>query len=80
MGKPKFVEISRVQGEAVASILKSKLEDEGIPVLLQYESMGRVIGLTVDGLGQVKILVPAELAERAKEVIKPSESQEPSEY
>jgi hypothetical protein len=61
------------QGELEASVIKSHLESEGIPVILQYESAGRVFGLTVDGLGEVRILVPQELAEEAKEIIKPRE-------
>lgn len=61
------------QGELEASVIKSHLECEGIPVMLQYESVGRVFGLTVDGLGEIRILVPQELVERAKEIIKPRE-------
>jgi Putative prokaryotic signal transducing protein len=61
------------QGELEASVIKSHLESEGIPVVLQYESVGRVFGLTVDGLGEIRILVPQEFAERAKEIIKPRE-------
>ena len=65
-----------MQGEVVANILKSHLESEGIPVLLQWESVGRVFGLTVDGLGQVKILVPEEFADEAKHIIEARESPE----
>ena len=70
-GKQEFVEISRVQGDLQASIVKSHLESEGIPVLLKYESAGRVFGLTVDGLGEVRVLVPQDLAEEAKRIIEP---------
>ncbi len=69
--EPHFVVIKTVQGELAARILKSHLESEGIPVVLSYESAGVVYGVTVDGLGLVKILVPEDLAEQAKEVIKP---------
>ena len=48
--KSNFVVISTVQGELVANVIKSHLESGGIPVLLEYESAGRVYGLTVDGL------------------------------
>jgi hypothetical protein len=71
--KSNFVVISTVQGELVANVIKSHLESEGIPVLLEYESAGIVYGLTVDGLGQVKILVPRELAEEARQIIEPKE-------
>jgi len=66
-----LVELCTVQGELKAGMIKSRLESEGIPVHLKYESIGRVLGLTVNGLGQVKILVPAELANDAKQLINP---------
>jgi len=66
-----FVVVCTIQGELQASVLKSHLESEGIPVLLKYESAGRVFGLTVDGLGEVRILVPQELAEQARLIIEP---------
>ncbi len=69
--KSKFVVVTAVQGELAANVIKSHLESEGIPVLLQYESAGRVYGVTVDGLGEVRILVPGEFAEEAKRIIKP---------
>lgn len=68
-----FVVVHIAQGELIASVIKSHLESEGIPVLLQYESAGRVLGLTVDGLGAVKILVPQEFAEEARHIISPTE-------
>ncbi len=76
MGKtrPGLVEICAVQGELAANVMKSHLESEGIPVLLEYESAGIVYGLTVDGLGQVRVLVPQELAEDARRIIEPEEA------
>ena len=52
-----------------AQIIKGRLESEGIPVLLSYESAGLIYGLTIDGLGEVKIMVPRDLAEEAKEIL-----------
>jgi hypothetical protein len=52
-----------------AQVMKGRLESEGIPVLLSYESAGLVYGITVDGLGEVKIMVPKRLAEEAKEIL-----------
>ena len=69
--KSEFVVIDTVQGELAAQVIKSHLESEGIPVLLKYESAGIVYGLTIDGLGEVRILVPQEFAKEAKEMIKP---------
>jgi len=62
-----------VQGELAARVIKSHLESEGIPVFLKYESAGIVYGLTIDGLGEVRILVPQEFVKEAKEMIKPQE-------
>jgi hypothetical protein len=52
-----------------AHIIKGRLESEGIPVLLRYESAGLVYGITVDGLGQVKVMVPQHLVKEAKEIL-----------
>ncbi|MEE8469893.1 MAG: DUF2007 domain-containing protein [Dehalococcoidia bacterium] len=68
-----FEVIHVAQGELAAAVIKSHLESEGIPALLEYESAGRVIGLTVDGLGEVRVLVPRQLAGKAKQIIEPRE-------
>ena len=52
-----------------AQIIKGRLESEGIPALLSYESAGLVYGIMVDGLGEVKIMVPRDLAEEAREIL-----------
>jgi hypothetical protein len=52
-----------------AHIIKGRLESEGIPVLLSYESAGLIYGITVDGLGEVKIMVPKHLADEAREIL-----------
>lgn len=64
-----LVAIHVVHGLTRAHVLKTKLESAGIPVLLEYESAGPIIGITVDGLGAVRILVPRELAEQAQSLI-----------
>ena len=49
-----------------ATVIKARLESEGIPAVLQQEAMGSVLmGLTVGPLGSAKILVPEPMAERA---------------
>lgn len=52
-----------------AQIIKGRLETEGIPVLLSYESAGLVYGITVDGIGEVRIMVPRQLAGQAREIL-----------
>jgi len=54
------------QGPLGAEVARSKLQSEGIPALLRYASVGRVLGLTVDGLGRVEVLVPARFAPQAR--------------
>ena len=53
-------------------VIKAKLEAAGFPVLLDYESIGPVMGLTVDGLGEVRILVSRKDAEEARVLIEES--------
>lgn len=57
------------QGPLAAEVARSKLESEGIPTMLRYPSVGRVLGLTVDGLGRVEVLVPRAYAAQASEVL-----------
>jgi hypothetical protein len=52
-----------------AEIIKGRLSCEDIPAILRYEAAGVIYGLTVDGLGQVEVRVPSQLAERAREVL-----------
>jgi hypothetical protein len=57
------------QGWHLAQIYKSKLEAAEIPVLLEYESLGLIYGITVDGLGQVRVMVPQPYSEEAKALL-----------
>lgn len=60
-----YVANSPLQGE----VIKGRLESEGIPAILQYESVSIVYGITVDGIGATRVLVPASLAQRAQEIL-----------
>lgn len=66
---PELTVVFVEQGLLRAQVIKAKLEDAGIPVLLEYESVGPVMGITVDGLGQVRILVPNEHVAEARALI-----------
>ena len=57
-----------------AEIIRGKLEANNIPVLLKYESLGPVMGLTVDGLGQVEVWVPRALESQARSLLEESKS------
>lgn len=56
-------------GQPEAEIVKGRLENEGIPAMLRYESAGVVYGLTINGLGQVQVQVPSSLAQHAREIL-----------
>ena len=69
MTEEKLVRVHTSQDWELAQIFKSKLEAAGIPALLQYESVGLVYGITVDGLGAVRIMVPESYASEAKALL-----------
>jgi hypothetical protein len=70
MGEEKdLVCVHLCQGWDLAQIFKSKLEAMGIPVLLKYESASLVFGITVDGLGAVRIMVPQAHASEAEALL-----------
>lgn len=71
--QPGMVEVCVTSGLLQAEIIKGKLEVNDIPVLLEYESLGPVMGLTVDGLGQVRVMVPEDKAEMARAVLEATE-------
>jgi len=73
MRQKDFEVIHIAQGELEANVIKSHLESEGIPVLLEYESIGRIYGITVDGLGMIKVLVPTKFVDEAKQIIEPQD-------
>ena len=65
----KLVVVCTAQGDAAAAIVKGRLESEGIPVLLSYESVGGILGVIVDGIGEVRIMVPEPFVGDAKRVL-----------
>jgi hypothetical protein len=71
--KSNFIVIKKVHGEMIANIIKSHLESEGIPVFLKYESAGMIFAITVDGIGEIQILVPKDRTEEAMKIIEPME-------
>ena len=63
------VELLRLQGRINAEPILAALRANGIPCRLQGEALGSVYGLTLDGLGEVAILIPAEHAEAARALL-----------
>jgi hypothetical protein len=61
--------IHRASGMINAHIVAGRLEAEGIPTRLSYEAIGAIYPITIDGLGEVKLLVPADCVERARDIL-----------
>ena len=69
MEEERWQVIHITSGVIKARIIEGRLEAEGIPVRLQYEPIGEIYAITVDGLGEVQILVPEQWAEHARRVL-----------
>ncbi len=70
MTRDLLVKVYESQGIFAAEVVKAKLEANGIPALLKYESVGQIIGITVDGLGRVEVHVPAAFEEEARQLVR----------
>jgi hypothetical protein len=56
-------------GEMEAQAIRAALEAAGIPAELKMEAAQQLFAVTVDGLGAIKVLVPAGRLEEAKAVV-----------
>jgi hypothetical protein len=63
------VEVLRVDGAINAEPILAALRANGIPASVVGEAVGRVYGLTLNGLGVVRIVVPKEYEEQARELL-----------
>ncbi|MBN1380664.1 MAG: DUF2007 domain-containing protein [Deltaproteobacteria bacterium] len=61
--------IFKTNGITNAHIVAGRLEAEGIPTQLKYDVAGTIYAVTIDGLGEVKILVPAVYRKSAEAVL-----------
>lgn len=66
--------VYRAQGMLAANVIKGRLEASGIPALLDHES--QVWGMVIDELGEVRVLVPVERAEEARELLEIGDDEE----
>jgi hypothetical protein len=74
MSKEEKLEIVyRANGETQAQIIKGILESCGIPVFLKSLAAPSVHVFAVDGMGEVKVMVPASRAEEARALIEGKE-------
>ena len=61
--------LTTASGMTQAKIITGRLETDGIPTRLKYEAAGAIYAITIDGLGEVKILVPTEDVSRARALL-----------
>jgi hypothetical protein len=64
-----MIEVYRAAGEAEALIIKGLLETYGIPCVLKSSAAPSVHVFTVDGMGEVKVMVSDSMAEEARRLI-----------
>lgn len=67
------VELVRVPGGINAESIVAALHGRGIPARSHGEAVGEIYGLTIDGLGEVSILVPEEYLEEARSILSAGE-------
>jgi hypothetical protein len=78
MDEKDLEEVATIEGWMEAEILKRRLESFEIPVLLQYETAGRIFGITMNGLGKVRVLVPGDRLGEARQLLeRDSDVEEP---
>ena len=70
------IELLRVQGQINAEPILAALRANGIPARTVGEALGSVYGLTLDGLGEVTIVVPLEHEEQALELLAAAEGEQ----
>ena len=65
----KFKEVQKVWGPAEAEVIKSLLDSHGITSFTRGQVVQSVHAFSVNGLGEIKIFVPEEDFELAKEIL-----------
>ena len=65
----KLVAVYRAAGEIEAQVIKGLLESYGIYCILKSAAAPSVHIFTVDGMGEVRVMVRESVAERARSLI-----------
>ena len=68
-----LVEVYKAAGELEAQVIKGLLESNGICCFLKSHAAPSVHVFTVDGMGEVKVMVWDSMAERARKLIEGEE-------
>jgi len=61
--------IHRTNSREEVLVMQSVLEAHGIRCKVQQESIGKLYAIASDGLGETRLFVPEEDAERAMEIL-----------
>ena len=69
MDKSEPAVVARAWTDGEASVIKSLLESYSIPCHYSSELPSRLYPLATEGLGQIRIFVPASLAEEAARIL-----------
>ena len=69
MNKSEPVVVARAWADSEASVIKSLLESYSIPCHYSSELPSRLYTLATEGLGQIRLFVPASLAEEATRIL-----------
>lgn len=69
-----YVQVYAANGQLDAEMIRLFLQSNGIPAEVLGESVGTIYGLTITPLGEVKIMVPHELADEARRLLSDMES------
>ncbi len=70
MKEPDLVVVYVSAGPLAAEIVKGKLESAGIPAMLKSEARN-TFPFTIDGMGQVEVLVSKDHEQQARELLTP---------
>jgi len=68
--REKLVEVYKATNQLEAEVIKGMLESFDIPSVFKANAAPSVHTFTMDGMGEVRILVLESMADRAKELIK----------
>lgn len=69
-GNEKMVQVYHARNEMEAQVIKGLLESYDIPCFLKSNAAPSVHTFTMDGMGEVRVMVLESLVPRAKELIR----------
>ena len=69
-----LVEVYEAHDVPQAHIIKGVLDEAGIPAVIENEELSNVLGALQMGRSASRVMVPAELAERAREILRDFEA------